>query len=80
MEKESNLFIKTWKTGATAIVTAYEMYGQNPKEELKNLAKQQLQQLDATRPKKEKTLEEQCNKDQLELVNYLKKVAETGEM
>ena len=45
----------------------------------KMTAQKMLQQLEKTKPDKTKTLEEQCNEEQLKTVNYLKKVIETGQ-
>lgn len=42
-------------------------------------AKMMLNKLEETKPDKTKTLEEQCNEEQLKTVNYLKKVIETGQ-
>lgn len=80
IQKENNVLIETWKTGANAIATAYKMFGKDYHTVLKSLATTQLVAIKNDRPNKNKTLEEQCNKEQLELVNYLKQVAETGEM
>lgn len=45
----------------------------------KNVAQAMLEELERTKPDKTKTLEEQCNEEQLKTVNYLKKVIETGQ-
>ncbi len=42
-------------------------------------AQAMLDQLENTKPDKTKTLEEQCNEEQLKTVNYLKKVIKTGQ-
>lgn len=75
---ENNLII-TWHTGAELIALTSAKTKQEKKETIKTLAKEQLKLLEETRPNKEKTLKEQLNKEQLELVNYLEDVAETGE-
>ena len=45
----------------------------------KMTAQLMLDKLEETKPDKTKTLEEQCNEEQLKTVNYLKKVIETGQ-
>lgn len=45
----------------------------------KTTAQMMLEELERTKPDKTKTLEEQCNEEQLKTVNYLKKVIETGQ-
>lgn len=74
---EKNTLIETWKTGATLILlNAPKNY--NVQELLKDLATSQLDMLREDRPDKTKTLEENCNKEQLELVYYLNQVKEKG--
>lgn len=74
---EKNTLIETWKMGASLILlNAPKNY--NIQELLKDLASTQLDMLREDRPDKEKTLEENCNEEQLELVKYLNKVKEKG--
>lgn len=50
------------------------------KSELKALALSQMTMLIEDRPDKTRTIEEQMNKDQKAVFEYLKKVSETGEL
>lgn len=80
MEKTDNLLINLWTFGAKSIVEAYRVLGEDPTERLKDLAKEQLALLDESAPNKNKTVEEQLSDAQRECYEYLKKVAETGEL
>lgn len=75
-----NTFIETWKAGANAIAKAYEMYGQDYKEKLKNLAEEQRKLIEDSRPNKDLPAYQQMNEDQKEFMKYLFKVIETGEL
>lgn len=76
MEKSENQLIKMWHFGASFIVLGNE---KNATETVMLLAQQQLEMLENTKPNKEKPLKEQCNEEQQELINYLEKIANTGE-
>lgn len=79
IQPTDNNLIMTWHTGAELIALVSAKSKQEKIETIKTLAKEQIKLLEETRPNKEKTLKEQVNKEQLELVNYLEEVAETGE-
>lgn len=78
--QKNNILIETWKKGADAIATAYKMFGKDYQTKLKNLASNQLIMIYEDRPNKEKTVDEQCNDEQLEFIKYLRKVATTEEI
>lgn len=61
-----NKYIKAWKDGAKLII--------------KGLANDQLRLIEENRPNKDKEVTEQINNEQLELLQYLQKVAETGKL
>ena len=69
-----NWYIRKWRKNAKWLVKI----GQAPSYE--ELARQQLWQLEDTRPNKDKELEEQLNDFQKEIVDYLKKVKDTNEL
>lgn len=75
-----NAFIETWKAGANAIAKAYEMYGQDYKEKLKELAQEQVEKIEESRPNKDLPAYKQMNEEQKEFMKYLFKVSETGEI
>lgn len=77
MEKTNNKLIQAWQFGASLVILSTNE--QKPTEQVQELAKTQINMLNETRPNKEKTLKEQLNNEQLELLNYLEKVVETGE-
>lgn len=80
MEKTNNVLIDLWTFGAKSILEAYIILGENPTERIKDLAKEQLALLEESAPNKNKTIEQQLNDTQRECYEYLKKVAETGEL
>lgn len=77
---EKNALINAWKMGAEAIKKGYEKFGKDPKEKLMTLAREQMEMIADKRPNKSKTTQEQMNEMQLEMWNYLDKVARTGEL
>lgn len=77
---KTNLLIAEWKAGASLIILGINAVDKDSKQIIKNLARNQLNMLWETRPNKNLPLEEQVNQDQKELIDYLTKVAETGEI
>lgn len=84
MEKTNNL-IETWMIGAKAMIEAYEKLHPGEtnlaKEKLQTLAKSQLEMINDARPNQNLPLEEQnMTQDHKEFIEFIKKVAETGEL
>lgn len=84
-----NRLIKAWKEGAkkiydseTVFIEGMKEYGKEEKRfyTFQYLAQRQLNNIEDTKRYKTKTLEEQCNEEQLECINYLKQVILTGEL
>lgn len=80
MENKKNELIEIWKAGAKMIAFAYEMHLENPKTKLMQLAREQMEMIANQKPNKELSAREQMNEEQKELIDYLGKVAETGEL
>lgn len=82
-----NKLIEEWQRTAkkvqeseTAYLKCFNMKEEERTYTYKYLASRQLELLEATKPDKEKDITEQMNHLQKECYNYLKKVAETGEL
>lgn len=80
-----NYLIEEWKKGAQKIYDAEtklnEYTGRKKRDYTYSyLAQVQIERLEATKPNKEKPLEEQLNELQKECYLYLRKVANTNEI
>lgn len=82
MNKTNNTYIITWKGTVEIIIAGIKMLSPetDTKEWLQNYAKNQIKDIEQKRPNKVLTALEQANPEQKELLQYLAKVAETGEL
>lgn len=78
----NNPYITTWKNTIKTIIYAYDLEEPLSEEDEKNLIKElaekQYKMLEDARPDKTKTMLEQANEQQKEMINYLINVKETG--
>lgn len=83
-KKKKNKLIETWKKYYThwckKVNKKQLLRPHEVKEKLKDFAQQQLEQIEQTRPDKTRTAEDQANEVQLEFINYIKYVLQTGEL
>ena len=82
-----NALIEEWKKSAKKVYESETQYlkcfGEKEEEReytYKYLATKQIELIEGSKPDKEKTIEEQLNELQKECYEYLKKVANTGEL
>lgn len=79
-----NKLIDYWKFNVKNLIKGYSaLNGEDKEREIKQaklMATSQILDLEKTGPNKEKSLRDQMNKEQLELLDYLEKVRETGNL
>lgn len=75
-----NIYIETWKNTINALITGEKILNENLNVEKKAMeyARYQYGEIYKNRPNKDLTPEEQANEKQLEFIEYLKYVKETG--
>lgn len=83
-KKNKNYLIITWKKYFTKWCKKVEkkklLKPHEVKDQIKKYAQEQLEDINRHRPNQDIPMEDQCNEYQLEYINWLKYVMQTGEL